>query len=103
MRELKEAKHYAERRKIIFGKKRITKSLLQLGKSLSCIDRLQTSKIKDTTGATEVIGATGATGSFQQFQVSENTPNTTGSSAIPITSVVTTLKTITNYRGSNGK
>ncbi|MDY8049460.1 collagen-like protein, partial [Paenibacillus polymyxa] len=47
------------------------------------------------TGATGSTGVTGATGSFQQFQVSENTPNTAGSSAIPITSVATTLKTIT--------
>ncbi|WP_216713099.1 hypothetical protein [Paenibacillus ehimensis] len=47
------------------------------------------------TGPTGGTGATGAAGIFQQFQVSENTPNTTGSSAIPITAVAITLKTIT--------
>lgn len=50
------------------------------------------------TGVTGAIGATGATGAtspFQKFQESENTPNTTGSSAIPLSTVATTLKTIT--------
>ncbi|MEB9897278.1 collagen-like protein, partial [Bacillus cereus] len=47
------------------------------------------------TGATGVTGATGATSPFQQFQASVNTPNTTGSSAIPLSTVATTLKTIT--------
>ncbi|MEC0093165.1 collagen-like protein, partial [Paenibacillus macquariensis] len=51
--------------------------------------------VTGATGATGVTGATGPKGSFQQFQVSENTPNTTGSSAIPLSAVATTLKTIT--------
>ncbi|MGS5019837.1 hypothetical protein [Paenibacillus sp. JJ1683] len=105
LRELKEAKRYAERRKIIFAKKGVARSLLQLGKSLRYIDRLENSKIKDpigAAGATGVTRAIGAIGSFQQFQVSENTPNTTGSSAIPITSVATTLKTITIIGVSTG-
>lgn len=48
-----------------------------------------------STGATGITGATGSNGNIQQFEVSENNPNTSGSSSIPLSATVTTLKTIT--------
>ncbi|MDP1512338.1 hypothetical protein L8C07_20370 [Paenibacillus sp. CMAA1739] len=59
LRELKEAKRNMKRRKIILAKKEVARSLLQLGKSLRCIDRLETLKIMDSLKFGHLAGYAG--------------------------------------------